>query len=160
AVRKGDLLAVIASPDFGQAQSDRARAEADLRAADRNLSRLRLLLERGAAARRDFEQAEADDERARAEAERTDARLELGGGAHAASARVDQAFPLVSPVAGLVVERNLNPGQEVRSDAGTPLFVVSDPRRLWVLLDVTEKDLGDVETGARLTLHAQAYPDR
>jgi membrane fusion protein, heavy metal efflux system len=159
-VRKGDLLAVLASPDFGQAQADTARAEADLKAADRNLARLRLLQERGAAARRDLEQAEADDERARTESERTRARLRLWGGDRAQDARVDQAFPLVSPVAGLVVERNLNPGQEVRSDGTTPLFIVSDPRRLWVLLDVTEKDLAEVSAGAHLMVHAQAYPNR
>jgi membrane fusion protein, heavy metal efflux system len=159
-VRKGDLLAVLASPDFGQAQSDTARAEADFRTAEHNLARVRLLQERGAAARRDLEQAEADDARARAESERTRTRLRLWGGERAQDARVDEAFPLRSPVGGLVVERNLNPGQEVRSDGTTPLFVVSDPRRLWVLLDVTEKDLAAVAAGARLVVHAQAYPNR
>lgn len=159
-VRKGDLLAVLASPDFGQAQADTARAEADLRSAERNLLRVRLLQERGAAARRDLEQAEADDERARAESERTRARLTLWGGERAQAARVDQAFPLVSAVAGLVVERSLNPGQEVRADGTTPLFVVSDPRRLWVLLDVTDNDLPDITARARLAVHAPAYPDR
>jgi len=158
-VRKGELLAVLASPDFGQAQADSARAAADLRTADRNLARQRLLQERGAAARRDLEQAEADDERARAESERARARLRLWSG-EGESKSVDQAFPLTSPVAGLVVERNLNPGQEVRTDGTTPLFVVSDPRRLWVLLDVTERDLADVGAGARLVVHAQAYPGR
>jgi cobalt-zinc-cadmium efflux system membrane fusion protein len=59
-----------------------------------------------------------------------------------------------------VVERNLNPGQEVRADSQTPLFVISDPSRLWVLLDVTEKDLPDVARGATLVVRSPAYPDR
>ena len=159
-VRKGQLLALLASPDFGQAQADAARAATDLTATERNLVRMRLLQERGAAARKDFEQAEAEEERARAERERTAARLRQWDGGRTRSGRVDQEFPLVSPVGGLVVERNLNPGQEVRVDAATPLFVVSEPHRLWVLLDVTEKDLADLAVGSHLAVHAPAYPER
>jgi cobalt-zinc-cadmium efflux system membrane fusion protein len=48
----------------------------------------------------------------------------------------------------------------VRTDASAPLFVISDPRRLWIQLDVTEKDLPDVEPGARLVVRSPAYPDR
>jgi len=157
--KPGFVLAVLASPDFGQAQAEGARAEADLQAAERTVARARLLYERGATPRKDLEQAEAEAARARAEAERTQARLRLWGGG-ARPAVVDESFSLTSPVGGKVVERNLNPGQEVRSDASTPLFVISEPSRLWVLLDVTEKDLGDILPGAELAIHTPAYPDR
>ena len=157
-VTRGELLATLSSPDFGQAQADAARADSDLRAAVRTFERLSQVYERGGASRKDRDQAEADLERARAEAERTRRRLELWGGG--APGRVDQDYPLRSPVQGVVVERNLNPGQEVRPDATTPLFVISNPRRLWVLLDVTERDLGDVEPGALLQIHTAAYPGR
>jgi membrane fusion protein, heavy metal efflux system len=151
-------LATLASPDFGQAQADAARAVADLTAAQRTVDRLQQLYERRAVPRKDLEAAQADLDRAHAESERTRARLARWGGAPAG--RVDEEFPLTSPVSGVVVERNLNPGQEVRSDATTPLFVVSDPRRLWVLLDVTERDLSDVVPGATLEVHTPAYPER
>jgi len=158
-VRPGAVLAVLASPDFGQAQAEAARAQADLQAAERTVARARLLYERGATPRKDLEQAEAENARAKAEAERTQARLRLWGGRPRAAV-VDESFPVTSPVRGRVVERNLNPGQEVRSDATTPLFVISDPSRLWVLLDVTEKDLGEILPGADLTIRTPAYPDR
>ncbi len=159
-VAKGARLAVLSSPDFGQAQSDAARARADLEAARRTLDRARALLERGAAPRKAVEEAEAETARAQAEAERTSARLALWGGASEASRTVDQRYCVQSPMSGIVVERNLNPGQEVRSDSTSPLFVISDPRRLWVLLDVTEKDLADVAPGAAIVVHSPAYPDR
>jgi cobalt-zinc-cadmium efflux system membrane fusion protein len=159
-VGAGQTLALLASPDFGQAQSDAARTAADLSAADHTLERIRPLFERGAAPRKDLDQAEADRERARAEAARTRARLTLWGGPGAVPGTVDQFFGLKSPVAGLVVERALNPGQEVRSDATTPLFVVSDPRTLWILLDVTEGDLPSVASGAALRVHSAAWPGR
>jgi cobalt-zinc-cadmium efflux system membrane fusion protein len=157
-VGRGELLAALSSPDFGQAQSDAARADSDLRAATRALERVSQVFERGGAARKDRDQAEADLERARAEAERTRRRLELWSGG--APGRVDQDLPLRSPVSGVVVERNLNPGQEVRPDATVPLYVISDPGRLWVVLDVTERDLGDLRPGAPLRVHAAAFPGR
>jgi cobalt-zinc-cadmium efflux system membrane fusion protein len=159
-VAAGQTLALLASPDFGQAQSDAARAAADLSAADRTLERIRQLFERGASPRKDLDQAEADRERARAEAARTRARLNLWGGPAAAPGTVDQSFGLTSPVTGLVVERALNPGQEVRSDGTTPLFVVSDPKTLWILLDLTEGDLPNVAAGAALRVHSAAWPGR
>ena len=91
-------------------------------------------------------------------AQRTSRRLQLWGGT--ADGPVDEDFTLRSPVAGVVVERNLNPGQEVRPDAPNPLFVVSDPSRLWILLDATEADLASLEPGARLTLRSSAFPGR
>src|SRR2546427_9550270 len=39
-VRPGDVLATIASPDFGQAQADARRAATDLALAERTLARL------------------------------------------------------------------------------------------------------------------------
>lgn len=156
-VAAGGLLATISAPDLGQAQADASRAESDLALAQKNRDRLALLAGRGAAPRKEFDAAEADLARARAEAERSRAKLARWGG----SARsVDQLFPLTSPLAGVVVEKGINPGQEVRPDAPAPLFTVTDPSRLWVLLDLPEKELGRAVRGASLTLRATAFPDR
>ncbi len=157
-VSRGERLVELSSPDFGQAQSEAARAAADLRVAQRSFERVSEVFEHGGASRKDRDEAEAVLARARVESERTSRRLQLWGGT--ASGPVDQDIALRSPVAGVVVERNLNPGQEVRPDATTPLFVVSDPSRLWILLDATEADLASLEPGARLTLRSAAFPAR
>jgi len=159
-VAAGQTLALLASPDFGRAQSEAARAAADLSAKDRALQRTRQLFEHGAAPRKDLDQAEAGRDRARAEAARTLARLSLWGGPGAAPGAVDESLSLKSPVAGQVVERALNPGQEVRWDAKAPLFLVSDPKTLWILLDVTEGDLPHVAAGAALRVTSAAWPER
>jgi cobalt-zinc-cadmium efflux system membrane fusion protein len=161
-VSAGALLAEISSPDFGQAQSDAARAATDLTSAERTRERVARLVERGAAPRKDLDAAEADLSRGRAEARRTAARLaRWGGDAAGDTARgPDQLYRLTSPIAGVVVERNANAGQEARPDATVPLFVVSEPRALWVMLDVTERDLASVKAGDRLSLRTDAYPGR
>jgi membrane fusion protein, heavy metal efflux system len=163
-VAAGAVLAEISSPDFGQAQSDAARAATDLAAARRTRDRVARLVERGASPRKELESAESDVARALAESSRTSARLARWGGEAGAIAdsphSPDQLFRLTSPIAGVVVERNLNPGQEARPDAPAPLFVVSEPRSLWVLLDVTERDLSSVRQGDQLSVRTDAYPGR
>ena len=59
-VHQGDPLAMVASPDFGQAQADARKATGDFTLAERTLSRVRDLLEHGAAPQKDLDQAEAD----------------------------------------------------------------------------------------------------
>ncbi len=156
-VGRGRTLALLASPDLGQAQADASRAATDLAAAERTLERTRTLYEHGAAPRKDLEAAEADRARSAVESARAGARLGLLGGD---AGGVDQRYRLVSPIRGVVVDRALNPGQEVRPDAQAPLFTISDPTRLWVYLDLTEKDLGHVKPGMALTLRTAAYPGR
>lgn len=159
-VAAGQLLASVASPDFGQTQADASRSAADFAVAHKNLERLRDLSANGVAAEKDLHAAEADFERARVELERVKARKQLYGGGDS----VDQLYPLQAPVAGVVVEKNINPGQEVRPDQITsnapPLFVITDPARLWVQLDATERDLAFLRPGLAVTLRTPAYPDR
>jgi cobalt-zinc-cadmium efflux system membrane fusion protein len=156
-VARGTPLAAVESPDFGQAQAEANRAATDLAVAERSLARLRELVEHAAAPQKDLEAAAAERDRARAESERARARLALLGGS---LGTVDQRFVLRSPIAGLVVDRAINPGLEVRADASSPLFVISDPLRLWVFLDVVEQDLAQVRAGLPLTLRCNAYPQR
>ena len=164
-VKKGDVLAWIAAPDYGQAQADARRAATDLALARRTMERTRDLLEHGVAARKDLEAAEADLERARTEQERAVSRLAMYG---ADTSGNSNAFPLRAPLAGQIVERTLTPGQEVRPDQMlanapqlfAPLFVITDPTRAWVILDVSERELPYIATGAALRVQPSAWPDR
>lgn len=157
-VGAGASLAQLASPDFGQAQSDTARAEADERLAAKALQRQRELFDAGIVARKDLEQSEADHARAQAEVERAQARTRLYGSAGG----VNQQLALRASVAGVVVERNLNPGQELRPDQAGPgvpaLFVVTDPTSLWIQIDARESEVGIVRPGTRFELSIPSLP--
>ncbi len=155
-VKAGQVLASMASPEFGQAQADVGKATADFALAEKSLARVKELLENGVAPRKDLAQAEADHARARSELNRAQARVQLYGG----GAGIDQSLALKTPVAGVVVERNINPGQELRSDqGGTPaLFVVTDPSRLWVQIDANEKDLPFLAKGTAFVLRSPSVP--
>ena len=105
--------------------------------------------------------AEADLARAVAEKTRALARMKFYTGSSNSFAPF---FPLTTPIGGVVVEKNINPGQEVRPDQMlanapqffSPLFVITDPARLWVLLDVSEKDLSSIRPGKPVAVQTQA----
>ena len=160
AVKAGAVLAQLASPDFGSAQADTAKAQGDVRLAQKTLQRQRELLDAGIIARKDFDQAEADAARAQVEAQRASARTALygagTGAAGGAGAGVNQQLALRTNVAGVVVERNLNPGQELRPEQSGPgmpaLIVVTDPTNLWVQIDARESEVGTLQPGASFEL--------
>lgn len=154
-VRPGQPLAEIFAPDFVQAQAEARKAAADLALANKAMERQRQLLEHGVAARKDAELSEGEAARARVEFDRASARLRAYGSAAEAG-----AFSLRSPVAGIVVDRALNPGQEVRPDqGGPPLFVVTDPTRLWLQLDASEADARQLKPGMALTIASNPFPE-
>ena len=159
-VKRGDALAQISSADVGQAQADLHKAETDQALGRSSVARARDLVEGGVIARKDLETAEADLARSTAEAGRARARLSQYGVAGVAGV-VSQSFMLRTPVAGVVVERNSNPGAEVRADVqGAALFTISDPAALWATIDVDETQLGLVQPGQTLLLSAAAWPER
>ncbi len=155
-VKAGQVLASVVSPDFGQAQADAGRAAADSALAEKNLARIRELHDNGVAPRKDLVQAEADQARAQSELARAQGRVRLYGG----STSIDQTLTIKAPIAGTVVERNINPGQELRQDQGgaPALFVITDPTRLWVQIDAHENELGALVKGGIFKLHVPTYP--
>lgn len=157
-VKRGQTLAMLYAPDFGAAQADLNRDEAEFARKRKTLTRVRELLAHGVAARKELDEAEADFEEARSELERAKARLKLYG---AEGQSVDERFALKSPLDGVVVEKNINPGQEILADGGgDPLFVVTDPKSLWVMIEANETDLPGIELGEPIELIARQYPDR
>ncbi len=158
AVRAGQTLAVVSAPELGQTQAEARKAEQDRSLAQKNLARIQELHQAGVSPAKDLQLAQADLARSESELARTVARLSAYG-AHAGT--VNQQFALRSSLGGVVVERNLNPGQELRPDQASERapFVVSDPTRLWFVLDVAEGDVGILKAGEQVTLRSPLLGD-
>jgi membrane fusion protein, heavy metal efflux system len=157
-VKKGQALAVLSSPDFGTTQAETRRSETDLALADKQLQRARDLANAGVIAQKELQSAEADFARAKNERERTLSKERAYG--TAAGKIIDQKFQLVAPVGGLIVDRRMTPGQEVRPDQNveTPLFIISDPTKLWVMLDVPEALTQEIQVGEQVRISVPALP--
>lgn len=154
AVKKGDTLLQLDAPDFAAAAADDSKARADLSHKQQAYERAKQLYEAKGLAQRDVEAAEADLHQAEAEALRAKARLNnLSGNSS------DGQFSLRAPLSGIISERQVSAGSEVRPDAATPLFVITDPQHLWVLIDLPERQLGKVKVGQPVFIEVDAYPD-
>jgi HlyD family secretion protein len=67
-----------------------------------------------------------------------------------------------SPIDGVVLKRGVDPGQFVATSLQAPvLFIIAeDLRRMEVLVDVDEADVGKVSIGQRVSFGVDAYPER
>jgi cobalt-zinc-cadmium efflux system membrane fusion protein len=155
-VEPGHPLFVLDSPDLGQAKSDYAKAVSDLARSEKALSLAKELLEIKAIAAKDIREAENDSNKAMAERERAAARLRtLGIRADQLKDIADRAdasttVTVRAPRSGVIVERNISPGQVVaygQSDTPVSLFVIADLSAMWVLVDVYEPDVPKVKRG-------------
>jgi len=156
-VVKGQALAHLSSPEFGAAQAETSLAQTNLNLATQVLDRQQSLFDVGVVARKDVEQAVAEKARAQAELKRAQARTDLYGSKSSAQ----QQLILRSDVQGVVVERNITTGQEIRPDnTSQALFVISDPNKLWVQIDAQTPDMIDLKPHAQVQLNVPSLSDQ
>ena len=134
-VRGGQPLIELSSAHVGEIQSDAQKALTDLSVAEKALDRVRKLQGIGAAAEKEVAQAEGDFKKAKSDYARAEAQLQSLG-----ISPTDPAVnvALRAQIPGVVVERNILVGQEVRSDGAAVdrrrhalgvLLVEGDPPR-------------------------------
>jgi Cu(I)/Ag(I) efflux system membrane fusion protein len=75
-----------------------------------------------------------------------------------ASQKVQANLLIRSPIEGVVTKRNIEPGAVVNS--GDVLASLADPKALWFLGNVFEKDIRLLSSGQQLILKTEAYPDQ
>ncbi len=163
AVEPGHRLFILDSPDLGQAKSDYAKAVSDLQRSEKAIKLARELFEMKATAEKDLRDAENEYNKAAAERDRAASRLRALGVKPeqlkdiAARADASTAITVTAPRGGIVVERNISPGQVVaygQSDTPVSLFVIANLSTMWILADVYEPDVPRVRLGqtVRITL--------
>jgi cobalt-zinc-cadmium efflux system membrane fusion protein len=156
-VKAGDPLLWIDSPDYAQSASDSLKAEADLTSKKAEYERARQLYEAKGIALKDFESAESDWRQAEAEAQRAKARLKNLNSSSVTAA--EGKYVLRAPIDGVVSERQVNIGSEVQPGAANSLFVITNPKHLWVIVDLPEQKIGKVRIGQPISVEVDAYPN-
>jgi membrane fusion protein, heavy metal efflux system len=152
-VRKGDPLAVVDSPDFATAIGAYSKALATARTNRRLADLEKDLIEHQGVARREADQAQTDA--ANAEADR-DAALQTLVSLQVPEQTIrdiQQGRPIPrldgtirSPIAGMVVEKLITPGELLQSGT-TPCFTVANLSRVWVLAQIFGSDIAAVSLG-------------
>jgi cobalt-zinc-cadmium efflux system membrane fusion protein len=76
------------------------------------------------------------------------------------SGSIDPVATLVAPIGGVVVDRQVGPGQYLQAGGGTSVYTIADPSSVWLLANVRETDAGLVKVGQTAEVHVLAYPKR
>ena len=166
-VEAGHQLFVIDSPDLGAAKSDYLKAVSDLQRSEKALKLAHDLLEVQGISQKEVREAENDYRKAVAEKERAGSRLVALGIPEAQlnelTNRTDTNTRILvrAPRGGVIVERNVSPGQVVafgQSDTPTSLFVIADLSTMWVIADVYEPDVSKVHLGQTISVTPPCCP--
>jgi membrane fusion protein, copper/silver efflux system len=73
-----------------------------------------------------------------------------------ASMRDTYAVTFFSPISGTVLRKEVQEGQYV--DEGMVLYELADLSRVWIYLDVYERDIRHISKGQAITVVSEAYP--
>lgn len=185
-VRPGQVMAVIKSDPIGQIQSDllqnSLQAKADIKQQEVQLKLSHITYERELKLFNDQVSAKADLQAAENQLEKDTAnlaalkskldslittaqeRLKLLGAPPDSAKRVvetKQIDPLVVVKAiegGLVIERNINPGEI--ADGTKQLFTLADLSQVWLFADVFEKDVHEVKKGQEAIVSIDDLPEK
>ncbi|MEJ0004192.1 MAG: efflux RND transporter periplasmic adaptor subunit, partial [Pararobbsia sp.] len=155
-VRKGQLLAVIASGDMAQAYSDYDKARDALDLANKTLARTRDVQQTGAEAVKDIEAAQSGVTQAEAEYARARTRLESLSGTPGAGASAHQ-LDIAAPIDGVVTALNVGQGGNV-DDPTAAMMTVTDISTVWVTAEIAENLVGTIHDGDDAEVRLPAYP--
>jgi cobalt-zinc-cadmium efflux system membrane fusion protein len=157
-VREGTPLAQLRSTELGRARADRLSAEARRDLAQQTLERKRSLAAERIVAMREVQEAEAAFRAADAEARAASASLRALGVGEDDSGDDSSLFVLRSPIGGRVIQRQAILGQF--ADTSRPLFIVADLSRVWLIVQVFERDAVNLQAGNIAHITMAALPGR
>jgi len=155
-VAKGQVLAVIDSPDLAQAYDDYDKAADSEKVTKRNLDRQLAQFKIGAISERDRDQAISDHDQAQAELTRTLTRLGVIGADPKAS-QPDRKITLRAPASGSITQIAVAQGNMI-NDPTQPLMTLADLSRVFVTAQAPEKDLAGIAKDQPAAISLIAYP--
>ena len=161
-VKKGQSLLEVSSPDYSLLYAAYLKARDTLRVTDKNYARAQDLYAHHAIAERDLLQAESDRIQAQADLNAALLGLKILGIPNPddlEKAPSSAEIPLLAPIGGEIVERDVSPGQLLQAGA-TQAFIISDMGSVWVLANVYQSDLSAVHVGDQVAVQTDSYPDK
>lgn len=152
-VKKGQVLAVIASTALSEQRSELLAAQKRLGLARTTYDRERRLWEEKISAEQDYLQARTALQEAQISVQNAQQKL-VAIGAGPTSGALNR-FELRAPFDGLIVEKHLALGEAVKEDAN--VFTISDLNTVWAEFVIAAKDLASVRVGQQVLISTTAF---
>ena len=157
-VRTGQTLAMIESIALGDLQVSHRQALSEAKVAEAALERAQRLASEDIIARKDLQRARGNAEIARAALRAAADKLRLLGVSPAPmDGHNDAVYPVTTPLAGTVIDKQAVVGAQVEAAA---LFTVADLSTVWLEADVFERDLAALKIDSPASVTIAAYPDQ
>lgn len=161
-VKQGQPLLDVSSPDYSLLFASYLKARDSYRVADKNFARAQDLYAHQAIAERDLLQAESDRNQAQADLNASLLGLKILGipkPEDLEKAPSSAEIPLLAPIGGEIVERDVAPGQLLQAGT-TQAFIISNMSTVWVLANIYQSDMSEVKVGDEVTVQTDSYPDK
>lgn len=149
-VKKGDLLAVIASQQISDLRSELAAAGRRVELARTTFERERQLWKDQISAEQDYLLARQSLQEA--EIALNNARQKMNALSGSAQLAGGNRYEMRAPFDGVVVEKHLSVGEVVSETSAA--FTLSDLSQVWVTFGVFPKDLNKVQVGKPVLVHS------
>ena len=158
-VKKGQTLASLEGSEGIAVVARHRTAAARAEAARRALERGEKLLEMKGISRAevDIRRAEAESAAAEAQAARQDLiRLGLDPDDKSLAERTRSELPVTAPMSGVILARSVSSGLLVEREAA--LFEIAELSQVWAIVDVYEKDLGEIRDRGEVEITTDSFP--
>ena len=155
-VKKGQVLAVIASTVLSEQRSELLTAQRRREAARVSYEREKKLWEDRISAQQDYLQAQTALQEADIAEQNARQKLAAVGAAGRSSGL--NRLEIRAPFAGTVVEKHLSLGEAVKEDAS--IFTISDLSSVSAEFTVAPKDLAAVRVGQQVTVSSSAFESK
>ncbi len=153
-VKKGQIMAIIRSPEIAGFTREGVDAEGQLRVAEKNAQVAEQLFKTGNISEVELINSRKELESAKGEVDRTRAVLDMY------SAGKESIYPIKSPVSGVIVQKNIALNMELRTEDISPVFVVGNLDEVWVMANIYESDIPNIKEGYQAEVITTSYPNK
>lgn len=160
-VSVGQVLVTLDSVELGEAINRYHQSRTRFALAQTNMERIKGLVDKKIAARKEILQAETEFKTAQTEMQTDEDRLSLYGistADHKDGRRKNPPLMVRSPIGGVITEKHAIVGE--LADPSKSLYTVADLSTVWVMIDINEKDLAAVHKGQSAIITVGAFPDQ
>ncbi len=158
-VKKGEVIAQLDTSMLlmavDSAQSNYAKAMAQMQQAVTDLNRTELLFQEKIRTKNDLEQAQINHATAKASLQAAKSELERS--------KINLSYATIyAPIDGIIVARNVDVGQTVAASFTAPVLflIANDLNKMQILANVDESDIGQIKEGQEARFTIQAFPER
>jgi cobalt-zinc-cadmium efflux system membrane fusion protein len=153
-VEKDQVIAVIRSGDVADYQKQFIDAKSNYDLSKKNMQVAEDMYASKLMSERDYISAKQELNRAQADLNKSQELQKIY------SISNESEYIVKAPIAGFIIEKNINKDMQIRADNSQAMFTVSQLTDVWVLANVYETDIDKVKEKDTVFVTTIAYPDK